>query len=373
MPRRNAPAMPGDTKSDVMAPARLVAFLDSPLQALNLVEYCERFSHQVDVVVIGDRPELAPSNRAQIEAVLSHVNPRQVIYQEWALWPKQPHRSRRALKSGVATLRASLSSGPYEFVVGEFRSDFSWALLHRLKRQIQSLVVLDDGTAMLRIDRRKSAWRSREQWRQTIRRLAFLANGIRGTAAPARLTFFTAYALEGQIAASDAVVRNDYRTLSAELRSLPPDEDSVYVIGSPHREAGAVDQGDVELALDLARFAAELTGREVVYVAHRRERAEKLEALRNEFSVVCPDVPFEIYPRVLGKRPCMVVGYASSLFATLTELLGNSIEITALRIPRESLNGTWLSFFDDLYDYYRVELSEVRVVDRSTLPPDTRS
>lgn len=356
--------------TDTVDTLGLVAFVDSPLQALNLVEYSERFARRVDLVVIGDRAELAPTNRVQIEAVLSHVSPRQIICHESQLWPRRPRRSRLALKFGVSALRAQLPAGPYEFVIGEFRSAFSWAMLRRLKALSRSVVVVDDGTAMLRIDRRHSIPRSREQRRQKFKSLMFLAYGVHGSAPRAGLTFFTAYALEDIVAVGDSIVRNDYRALSAKLRNLPPDDDSVYVIGAPHREAGTVDEGDVELALDLARFAAEWTGKEVVYMAHRRERAEKLDALRKEFRVVTPDVPFEMYPLVIGKRPRAVVGYCSSLFVTIAELLGDSVEITALEIARESINNSWRPFIDNLYRYYRAELgSVVRVVERPTTSP----
>jgi hypothetical protein len=190
------------------------------------------------------------------------------------------------------------------------------------------------------------------------------------------LTFFTTYILDDHVAASDTIVRNDYRTLSAELRKLPPDEKRVYVIGTPHREAGVVrkDVDDVELALDLIRFAAESTGKEPVYMAHRRERDDKLDALRKEVRVVTPDVPFEIYPLALGKRPRTIVGYCSSLFVTAAELLGDSVEIIALQIPRHCVNDSSLSFVDGIYQYYRTELATaIRVVDRLLSPPGGRS
>lgn len=348
-------------------PVNLVAFIESPLQALNLLEYSQRFSRPVAVVVVADRPSLGSSNRAQIEAVLALTQPRQIIVHESRLWPQKPRVSKRALDTAVAALRPHLSDGPYEFVVGEFRSTFVWGVLQRLNGSTRDVVVLDDGTAMLRISRRRALPRTSEQWRQQLKRFMFSASGTPVGAPRDGLNFFTAYPLEDRVAIGDTVVHNDYRTLSAELRALPPDDTSVYVIGTPHREAGVVDEGDVELALELTRFAAASTGKDVVYMAHRRESAEKLDILREGVTVVTPPVPFEIYPRVVGKRPRMIVGYYSSLFATVAELLGDTVEITALEIPRDRLNDSWLSFVDDVYRYYRTELeSVVRIVDSPT-------
>ena len=349
---------------EAVDPVTLIAIVFSPLQALNLHEYSQRFDLEVDVVVVGHASALETTTRTQIEAMLSLIAPRKIFYHEWLLRPRRPMGARGALTSGVATLRAHLSTGPYEVVVGDYRSAFSWAVLHCLKALACRIVVVDDGTATLRIDRRRSLWRSRQEWGEKCKSLIFLAFGIRGVVPPPGLTFFTTYALDDHVAAADVVVHNDYRTLSAELLKLPPDDDSVYVIGSPFREAGVVDEGDIELALELTRFAAESTGKEAVYMAHRRERAEKLDAVREEFRVVTPDVPFEVYPQVLGKRPRTIVGYYSSLFVTVAELWGDSVEIIAVKLPRGSVNDSSVAFIEDVYRYYRTELgSIVRVVE----------
>ncbi len=361
-----------------MGDVKLVAFVFSPLQALNLVEYSERTARQVDVVVVGVFFGLEPSSRTQIESVLSRVSPRKIIYRRWIITPKQPIGARRAVLSAVAALRTNLSAGPYEFVVGEYRSAFSWAVLHRLKNLARAFVVVDDGTSMLRIDRRPwAALRSREQWRQRAKNLTFLAMGIRGVVPPRGLTFFTTYALENHVANGDTVVRNDYRILSGELRDLPPDDDYVYAIGGPHEEAmrgvleaGEVEEADLELALELTRFAAEYTGKAVVYMAHRRERPEKLDALRKEVRVVTPDVPFEIYPLALGKRPRTIVSYYSSLLVTAAELFGDSVEIIALQIPRDRIDDSWAAFVEDVYRYFQTELgSAIRVVEQPSPSP----
>lgn len=342
----------------------LVAFIFSPLQALNLFEFCQRYSRRLDIVVVGCSTTLESNTRIQIESILSLIGPRRVMYREWSLWASRPMGARRALASGIDKLQAELPVESADFIVGEYRSAFSWAALRRLKSAVNSVVVVDDGTAMLRIDRRRPLWRSSKRWREKLKTLIFLAQGLRGTNAPRSLTFFTAYALSSRLAVGDTTVHNDYRCLRRELQSLPPDEDHVYVIGTPHLEVGVVSGGDVELALELGRFAAAQTGKRVIYMPHRRERAEKLEILRNEFTVVMPDVPFEIYPRVAGKRPMVVVGYYSSLFVTVSELFDNCVEILALDIPRANVNQSWRSFIDEVYQYYRADLAaSVKVVE----------
>ena len=359
--------------SDAVDPAKIIAFVFSPLQALNLVEYSRRFGRQVDVVVVGHSSVLEPSSRSQIEAVLSLINPREILYNEWLLRPTRPISARRAVTTAAALLGKHLSVGPYEFVVGEYRSAFSWAVIQRLSGLAESVVVVDDGTATLRVDRRSSVLKSPKVRRQKLKALLFLGMGIRGVVPSAGLTFFTSYCLDDRVADGDVIVRNDYRVLSAELRDLPPDDEYVYVIGGPHLEVGEVDHGDVELALELTRFAAEYTGKQVVYVAHRRERGEKLDALRKEVTVVTPNVPFEIYPRAIGKRPRSIVGYYSSLFVTAAELLGDTVEIIALQIPRDRINASWLPFVDDIYQYYRTDLSAaVCIVERPNSYPERR-
>ncbi len=354
-----------------MEAVKLVAFISSPLQALNFVEYSERVSRQVELVVVGGGSVLEPDIRTQIEAVLAPASPRKIVYSRWLLSLWSPIGARRAVSSAVTALRQYLCAGPYEFVIGEYRSDFSWAVLHRLETNVRSVVVVDDGTATLRINRCQPLMRSRGQWRQKIKSLLFPILGIRGVVPPTGLTFFTMFSLEGRIATDDSIMRNDFRTLSAELRDLAPDDEVVYVIGGPHGEAmsglfdaGEVFNADVELALELTRFAADYTGKEVVYVAHRREQSEKLEILGHEVTVITPNVPFEIYPRAIGKRPRTIVSYYSSVLVTAAELLGDSVEIIALRIPRDRVNDSWTAFVDSVYLYYEAELdSQIRVVE----------
>lgn len=352
---------------DAVETVRLVAFIFSPLQALNLIEYSQRFGRPVDVVVVGGVSALEPTSRTQIETVLSAANPREIIYRQWGLSPGRPVGARRAVASAAASLRARLLPGPYEFVVGEYRGAFSWAVLRRLGELVRAVIVVDDGTATLRIDRRHSVLRSKKVFLQKCKKLVFLTMGVRGAVPGPGLTFFTTYAIDDRVASNDRVVHNDYRMLSGELRRLPPDNESVYVIGgSPHLHEGEIDAENVELALalDLIRFAAAFTGKNVVYIAHRREQADKLDALRMEVTIVQPSVPFEVYPRVVEKRPRWIVGYYSSLFVTAAKLFGDSVEITALQIPLDRIDSSWHPFIDEIYDYYRTELQDaVRIVD----------
>jgi len=235
---------------------KIVAFIFSPLQALNLVEYCERFNRQVDVVVVGGVSALEPGSRKQIDAVLALAKPREILYHEWTLRATRPIGARRAVASAAAKLRAHLTAGPREFVVGEYRSGFSWAVLHGLKVLPRCIVVVDDGAATVRIDRRNSFLKSQRVRRQKLKALTFLAMGIRGAVSSSGLTFFTTYRIDDYLADNDTIVYNDYRTLAAELRTLPPDDATVYVIGTPLLEAGVVDKGELERMIAMAFVTA---------------------------------------------------------------------------------------------------------------------
>lgn len=342
---------------------RVVAFIASPLQAVNLREYCRRFGRTVDLVVVEGVAELDPSSITQIEGVVSRLEAKQVIFCDSGLSAKRIHQANRDLVVGLDAICKHLPTAPYECVVGEYHSPFTWAVLKRLGTVPRDIVVVDDGTATLLVDRRRLIPRSRHLWRQNLKRLAFLSVGI-FTFPPRGLTFFTTYAVEKNLAGNDTLICNDYRNLRAELQRLPPDDHFAYVIGSAHLEDGVVEGGDVELALDLIRFAAEYTGRKVVYMAHRRERPEKLDALQVAATVVTPDVPFEIYPEVIGKRPLTVVGYNSSALVTVAKFLGNSTEVISLQIPRDVINESWIPLVEAVYEYYRRELPQsIRIVE----------
>ena len=345
----------------------LIAIVASPLQALNVLEYSERFGRKIDLVVVGGVSELEPSSRIQIEEVLSFLRPRQIIYVDFPR-TRRLHKVRSTLTSGISEVERHLSATAYEIIVGEYRSPFPWSLLGKLSSAPRSVVVVDDGTATLRMDRRRRMPRSREGWRLELRRNVFRMLGIHAAPPRSGLVFFTTYAIDGSIAEGDTIVRNDYRTLKASFKDLLPDEDAVYVLGadvtSPHRvESAEKASYELRLALELGHFAAEETGKKVIYVAHRRERSEKLDALRKEFTVVTPAVPFEIFPRTIGKQPRAIVTYCSSALVTAAELFGESVELIALQLPRENLNDSWARVIDGIYDYYQREVPKVRVVE----------
>ncbi|MFM8857675.1 MAG: hypothetical protein ACKOI2_10845, partial [Actinomycetota bacterium] len=308
------------------------------------------------------------------------LNPRQIIYLDGPR-TRRLDKARSVLASGIYKVKRHLAAGAYEVVIGEYRSAFAWALLRKLGVSVRSIVVVDDGTATLRMDRRRRIPRSREGWRLALQRTLLRLVGIRCAVPPAGLIFFTAYAIDDYIAEGDTLVRNDYRSLRDSICGLTPDEDSVYVLGGdvtgPH-DAGGVDvyNHELELALELGRFAAADTGKAVIYVAHRREQVEKLDALRKEFTVVTPSVPFEIFPRIIGKRPRAIIAYCSSALVTAAELFGDSVDLTALQLPRAAIQESSRRFIDGIYDYYQREVPAIRIVQtqrpNSQRLPDSR-
>jgi hypothetical protein len=68
-----------------MEDVKLVGFISSPLQALNLVEYSNLVSRQVDLVVGGRFSVLEPVSRTQIAAGLAPAIPRHIIRSCWLL------------------------------------------------------------------------------------------------------------------------------------------------------------------------------------------------------------------------------------------------------------------------------------------------
>ncbi len=331
--------------------------MESPLQALNLLEYSQRSDGEVSVVLTADREAEAPGNHEQILAVLEYAGAGHVIRHPCRLDATRPWTSRREVSRLAKELNALIPPDPVVLVVGEFRSPFAWALARKLRIPRTSRVVVDDGTAMLRIDRSAGLIpRNRVGLRRSLRRLvfgfAFRLIGMPATP-PRSLTFFSAYDIRDRISAKDRLLANDYRCQRDALRSLPPDRERVYVIGTPHLEAGVVAHGDVELALALVAQAEDLTGLRAVYMPHRRERDEKLERIRARCDVLVPDVPFELFPLRTGVRPTQVVGYYSSLFVTLSSLLADLVRITAVDLPRGTVSPSWLGFVDEVYDEYR--------------------
>jgi hypothetical protein len=182
------------------------------------------------------------------------------------------------------------------------------------------MVVLDDGSAasMIAKERHEFVFESSVQGLSLPRFLRRHVSGMMG-GWPAALAFFSIYDLD--LPEVDHLVKNKVSYLS----SLPvfSNEESWFV-GSNNVEVGITTE---RAYLSVLRSIHEHEG-VTLYLAHRREGADKLEKVqRIGFTVVCPELPLEYYCAIKAGVPRRLYGIASTVFDTFSRLWREQVEL----------------------------------------------
>ena len=131
-----------------------IAIVDSPLQALNAIEYlnCSGLSGQCRFIVFSNLAG-ADENIKQIEFVLSHFGYTDKLVADISGGFSGLLSSRGELEGVIRTMKGRSFT---TCIVGEYRSFAARVLINSLKPS--TVVFVDDGTATLRIDRRTSEY-----------------------------------------------------------------------------------------------------------------------------------------------------------------------------------------------------------------------
>ena len=299
-----------------------VAYVSSPLQALNLVEYCAATSTVPDLVIVGEASD--DGNRLQTLAPLEALGDVPVHLQHiTGGWIDLDQTAPEAIREldGVLAPHAPIR----RFVVGDYARPALWMMLNALGLSGDAVVVVDDGTGTLGIDRPAELDR--------FTGATPIKEGL-DQRPPRSLTFFTTYADQIKAGPDDTVVVNERAVLRARYRDIAFDDNLVFVVGSPLLEHGVVTSGDIELALELVQEARLWQpGATVAYLAHRWERPEKVEAISGACEVLAFEVPFELIPPQVGTCPRRLVGNFSSALGNLADLTDDRVQIRSFRVP----------------------------------------
>jgi hypothetical protein len=304
-----------------------IAFVETGLQALNLVEYQAATGDLADLVVIPVDPGNGSSEQAL--DVLRFFGVRLPIYrQQWhGGWLKPGRNAESALDELLAL--ASRVAPVGRLILGEYRLPLNWTFARALDLTGADIVVVDDGTATLRINR---------------------VDGITGDDMPGPasglpyapldgVTFFSSYADALHASPHDTVIENRREMLRSRYADLPADESVVFVMGSPLVESGIMAGGDIDIALALVDEARRWRPNAMVaYVPHRRESPAKRRTLGHYCDVIDFARPYELVPPQVGRLPSHYVGTFSSLFGNLASLAPDRLHLRAYRIPEQAIS-----------------------------------
>ncbi|WBL72090.1 polysialyltransferase family glycosyltransferase [Serratia liquefaciens] len=319
-----------------------IAYIESPLQAFNLIEYLDAKNITLDLLIVNKRSANSALNHGQIVYLLQMIRHKtlKTIDVEGYLGKVFDIRSElKDVKSEVCV------KDHVTLIAGEYRARVFWMLAHKYPKR--DIVLLDDGTATLRIKRTNTVT-VRDLLKSIFLKSLGMVNNDRE-----KLTFFSVYNIERNIAQRDTVVRHNYQKFKIKLASLPQGGNKIFIIGTPLYEAGVTSVDDIELTLKMIEdLKQNQEGAELVYIPHRREREEKIEAIRQHVEVRRLDFPFEVYPIVVGENVASIAGFYSSLYDNLIKIYDEKIKITAYVLDEKVLSPEWVGFVDAIYKNY---------------------
>lgn len=313
------------------------AYIESPLQAFNLMEYTGFANIEIDILIINKKTLVSKKNYPQILSVVKNIKIKKIIDIDIESGKGNVLKIWKLVK-----LYVPRTDVPYTLICGEYRSMIFWYICGRfLNRRV---IMLDDGTATLRINRKnrtiKSAFRN-----HIYRILGFIDVFLEP------IVFFSVYDIHAVISGKDRLIAHKYDFFKKKMESFPTGDNVVYVIGSPFLEAGVVNDDDIKTTLGMIE-KLKCKYPKVIYISHRREREEKLLAINKHVLVERLDYPFELLPLVLGKRIKAIAGFYSSLFDNMHIICGDDLDIECFYLPQASINPSWSAFVSDVYKNY---------------------
>ncbi|WGL51909.1 glycosyltransferase family 4 protein [Nocardioides sp. BP30] len=329
--------------------AAVVAMIASPIQALNVLEYLEATGTELDLVLIGDG--VAPEKTVpQIREVLAQLPQVPVHVRRTDGWSAgRPHWWGEMFAELLQQVLA-LGRPVQRLILGDFRVPAAFQLARVLGLAPEQITLVDDGMAMLLLDRGPGS-----AWERSLERA--WTGPVPDDRMPRGIHVFTALGPALRLAAEDRVSENHYAFLRSRLSGLRVDPGLVVVVGSPFTVPGSdmSPARDLQVALELVRAARErFPGSHVVYAPHRRETEAKLSVLRAEVEVREFSVPFEMAPIELGAVPAAVMGFQSSLLANLPPLYADfpEVRILSFRAPEELFNPDRAQLRSDQFRFF---------------------
>lgn len=316
---------------------KYLAYIESPLQAFNLMEYAGRYQIIIDTVIINKKSIVSKKNHIQILSVIKNIKINKIIEIDLEAGKKNIFKIQCLINSFLPR-----TNEPYVLICGEYRSMIFWYICGRFSKR--NIIMVDDGTATLRINRKSRSYK--KFFRDFIYKMLGFVDGFREP-----VVFFSVYEISRVISKKDILIPHEYNYFKHKMESFHLSDNVVYVIGSPFLEAGVVNGDDIITTVDmLTRLKKKY--QEVIYIAHRRERDEKLLAIREHVPVESLDYPFELLPLVLQKKINAIAGFYSSLFDNMHIICGDTLDIECFYLPQDSINPSWRSFVSDIYTNY---------------------
>lgn len=352
-----------------------IFLVKSPLQLLNAIEAKHHFElddKDCYLLIMGDRksyPQLMKlviaSQQWNNVVLLNRVG--LVAGNPWAVCDDlgDVDRLRKTLlRSSFFSIRRlnrlaeSIENVQYVFIGNNnspLMRHFSNSLNH------QQTVLLDDGTATLDIARQRLEGKVARKANKLSKRIRLAAKHIfqkLNARQPESVVFFTAYKIA--VTGSDRVINNDFAYLRSRALGLKATQ-TVYFLGSPLSEVGIMSEA--KYLESMRRVKKYYTGKDVLYVSHRRESQEKLAKLKSKygFKLACFDFPVEYQFAFEGPRPVELASFISSALDNCRLIFEDKMKIVAFKL--NEINADRRDVVNEIYDNYELSAGENFIVE----------
>ncbi|AJT64817.3 hypothetical protein T261_3147 [Streptomyces lydicus] len=338
VPRQRTRTDPtGDDMTPAPADSGTLAFVESPVQLLNVLEWAHTAQATALTVVVLSPHD--PMTRGQLRrmAELARDEGHTVRWEEARGGPTAPLRTIGGLTPLLRRAGRIVLGDPFSRYV---------QLLLTLTRA-RELVVVDDGTATMEFIGQLARGERLVRWHRHgtgrgARDLLFapFANTARRRLTPApegrrRRTIGLFSSMPVDVPPGVQVTANDFAWTRARF-GPPRLTRGTDLVGTSLVETGVVD---ADRYLEAVRALARTHGA-TRYFAHRRESTDKLRRLATEtgLEVVRPDLPLELIAR-RGPIGRLILSFPSTVVHTLPlALLG-----TEVRVAVCDIDPTWLT------------------------------
>ncbi|MDA9354374.1 hypothetical protein N9R24_00035 [Amylibacter sp.] len=315
---------------------KAVIYVESPLQALNAMEYlyAEGLLNSFKYTfIINENKRVSKNNVAQIQHTISefnllHVNIIYINGNFFRFWNSIKLDALRVIFH-VYWLKYDL------LILGEYRSFLGRIIALKFKFN-GNCVLVDDGTATLKLKPKD------------------VIHGV---------TYFTLFGESLRKAGVKKILKNNFLWIRQKIQKLPMQDDKVFIIGQPFLEIGDLKNSIAEdqMLSALEQFLKlHFSNKNLVYIPHRREKKSKLSKIAKFCKIEEFGYPFELYPLIEMKLPKYLVCFTSTVVVTYAQLSPKT-EVHAIKLHEDLLSQKAKYFHELIYDLFR-NLDTVKLI-----------
>ena len=343
---------------------KAVAIVESPLQAMSLLEFCFLKSIPPSdlTLILNLNTKISGHNKKLIDTVFDFYKFETAELSSYYEYDITESFLQLVFNVGqINDIEKQLQENQFEYMlIGEFRSYIARHLVNKLT--VKHCVFLDDGNAIKRAPKMRAEPESIKVKCKNIF-LNLLGYDLKVLN---KITYFSAFLKKRQfVSTQDRLTKNEFNKL-ASLQKEAEESDSILgIVGSPLFTAGVCTlENELKSNQILVDYIRELliVGKKVVYFPHRRESEEKLNYFENcGIEINKQQAPIEL--KLLIYQNIKLIGFYSSCFETLPLVYPN-IEITSLTLPLELVEESWKSFVNTQYETY-LGINNITTINRS--------